>query len=65
MSSSGNSPITELDVTGEDEVSGMGVGAGLGAELQGSRPSSYTEFARGFSSTKLPPIPLVDVEIYL
>jgi len=52
-------------VTEEDEVSGMGVGAGLGAELQGSRPSSYTEFARGFSSTKLPPKPLVDVEIYL
>jgi len=57
--------MTELNGTEEDEVSGMGVGEGLGSELQGSRPSSYTEFARGFSSMKLPPKPFVDVEIYL
>ena len=40
----------------------MGVGAGLGAVLQGSKPSSYTEFANGFSSTKLPPKPTAEDE---
>lgn len=38
-------------------VAGTGGGEGEGAALQGSNPSSYTEFASGFSSTKLPPRP--------
>ena len=54
------SPMTEekpedtlLTVRGEV---GSGGGAGLGAVLHGSRPSeSYTELAKGFSTTKLPP----------
>jgi hypothetical protein len=49
-------PITALKIEGAE---GTGVGVGLGAALQGSRPS-YTEPARGFSSTKLPPKPLLD-----
>lgn len=37
-------------------MDGKGGGAGLGAELHGSRPSeSYTEAARGLSTTKLAP----------
>lgn len=40
----------------DERADGKGGGAGLGAELQGSRPSeSYTEFARGLSATKLAP----------
>ncbi len=53
-----NVPITELKV---EDAGGMGVGDGLGAALQGSRPS-YTELESGFSSTKLPPKPFADVE---
>lgn len=35
---------------------GRGGGAGLGAELHGSRPSeSYTELTKGLSTTKLEP----------
>ena len=50
--------MTELDdVVGW--VGGTGVGDGLGAVLHGSSPSSYTELARGLSSTKLPPKPFV------
>lgn len=38
------------------EAVGKDGGAGLGAVLHGSRPSeSYTELARGLSTTKLPP----------
>ena len=40
----------------DEMADGRGGGAGLGAELQGSRPSeSYTEFTRGLSATKLAP----------
>lgn len=52
-------PITELKVAAGGEARGMGVGAGLGCALHGSRPSSYTELASGFSLTKLPPRPFV------
>lgn len=38
-------------------AAGTGGGEGEGAALQGSNPSSYTELASGFSSTKLPPKP--------
>jgi len=38
-------------------AAGAGGGEGEGAALQGSNPSSYTELASGFSSTKLPPRP--------
>jgi hypothetical protein len=51
-------PITELKADAGG-ARGMGVGTGLGCALQGSSPSSYTELARGFSSTKLPPRPFV------
>lgn len=38
----------------------MGGGAGEGALLHGSSPSSYMELARGLSCTKLPPKPFVE-----
>ena len=42
---------------------GIGGGEGVGAALQGSRPS-YAATARGLSSTKLPPNPLFGVAMY-
>lgn len=51
-------PITELKPDAElgSEEDGRGGGAGLGAELHGSRPSeSYIELERGLSTMKLAP----------
>lgn len=41
------------------KIEGTGGGEGVGAVLQGSRPS-YVEAASGFSSTKLPLKPVVE-----
>lgn len=42
-------PITELKPFVDGVNEGRAGGAGLGAALQGSKPSSYTELRRGFS----------------
>lgn len=55
--------MTELNVD-EAGARGIGVGAGLGVVLHGSRPSSYTELARGLSFTKLPPKPFGELAMY-
>lgn len=49
-------PITELKPFVDSVKEGSAGGAGLGAALQGSIPSSYTELSRGFSvAMKLAP----------